>query len=66
MASTATNNTPQILNVRVTYALSLYLASCEKEGIREAYQRACKLAGLSMTERAQFRNAVSRTTAGAR
>lgn len=61
MASTAKQQTqPQIINARVTYALSLYFAEIEKLGVRESYDRACRIAGLNLADRSQFRAAVYR------
>lgn len=61
MASTAKQQTQSlILNARVTYALSLYCSEVQKLGVRDAYDRACDIAGLTLSDRAQFRAAVTR------
>jgi hypothetical protein len=59
MASTAKQQV-QIINARVTYALSLYFAELDNLGVRESYDRACRIAALNLADRAQFRTAVYR------
>lgn len=58
MASTANNNAILVLNARVTYALSIYCQTLGELGTKGAYDQACSLAGLTLADRAQFRNAV--------
>lgn len=60
MASTAKQTNNLILNARVTYALSLYCSTVNVLGVRDAYDRACEIAGLTLSDRAQLRAAVTR------
>lgn len=47
------------LTAKATYARSLYVATVSTLGPRQAYQRACELAGLSAIERASLRASLS-------